>query len=248
MPLHRVYRRAVRLVLDHAEPSFYAADACRPTDRAGALWHIEGVRRRMRWWLAGLVLVAAACESRSPDEIYLQKIASARAAKEELFKGAESPVKPEDREKYLPLSYFAPDVSYAVPAQFRESPDKTFVKMPTSTGKIRDMERVGQLEFTLHGQKMTLAAFVEAGTDRISRLFVPFSDLTSGTETYQAGRYMDLDPEASGVYIVDFNVAYHPYCYYNIEYDCPFPPPENRLKTPVRAGERLRTADRTLAR
>jgi uncharacterized protein (DUF1684 family) len=203
----------------------------------------------VRWLVAGLVLaVSAACESRSPDEIYLDKLAAARAAKEELFRGGESPVKPEDREKFLPLNYFSPDLGYAVPAQFREATERTYVKMPTSTGKIRDMERVGQLEFTLRGQKMTLAAFVEAGSERIARLFVPFSDLTSGTETYQAGRYMDLDPQGSGVYIVDFNVAYHPYCYYNAEYDCPFPPAENRLQTPVRAGERLRTADRTLAR
>ena len=70
---------------------------------------------------------------------------------------------------------------------------------------------------------------------------MPFSDLTSGTETYQAGRYMDIDPQSSGVYVVDFNLAYHPYCYYNAEYDCPFPPSENRLKTP---DPRRRTAPR----
>ena len=52
---------------------------------------------------------------------------------------------------------------------------------------------------------------------------MPFSDLTSGTETYQAGRYMNLDPTPTGIYIVDFNIAYHPYCYYNAEYDCPSP-------------------------
>ena len=77
----------------------------------------------------------------------------------------------------------------------------------------------------------------------MSRLFVPFSDLTSGTETYPAGRYMDIEPQASGVYVVDFNTAYHPYCYYNSEYDCPYPPSENRLKTPIRAGERLRAVE-----
>jgi uncharacterized protein (DUF1684 family) len=120
--------------------------------------------------------------------------------------------------------------------------------MPTSTGKIRDMERVGYLEFTLKGESRRLTAFAEADAAQVSRLFVPFSDLTSGTETYQAGRYMDIDPQSSGVYVVDFNLAYHPYCYYNAEYDCPFPPSENRLKTPVRAGERLRPADALVPR
>ena len=72
------------------------------------------------------------------------------------------------------------------------------------------MERVGHLQFTLKGQPLKLSALRAGGDDRITSLFVPFSDLTSGTETYQAGRYMDLDPTATGIYIVDFNVAYHP--------------------------------------
>lgn len=196
-----------------------------------------------------LLVVSAACGSGNPDEPYLSQIAARREEKDASFQtAADSPVKAADRGRFLPLAYFPPDISYAAPAQFREATERTIVRMPTSTGKMRDMEKIGSLEFTLRGQRLSLSAFVEAGTERISRLFVPFSDLTSGTETYQAGRYMDLDPEPSGVYVVDFNVAYHPYCYYNAEYDCPFPPQENRLPVPVRAGERLRQADRTLSR
>ena len=81
-------------------------------------------------------------------------------------------------------------------------------------------------------------ALVEAGTPP-DRLFVPFTDLTSGTETYSAGRYLELDRAPSGIYTIDFNRAFHPYCYYNESYDCPYPPPSNRLPTPVRAGEKL---------
>jgi uncharacterized protein (DUF1684 family) len=92
---------------------------------------------------------------------------------------------------------------------------------------------------------LKLTAFLEEGAQD---LFVPFSDLTSGTETYQAGRYMNLEPTGSGVYIVDFNTAYHPYCYYNASYECPLPPAENRLQVPIRAGERLRKADTTVTR
>ena len=67
--------------------------------------------------------------------------------------------------------------------------------MPTSAGKIRNQQRVGMLEFTLKGQALTLAAYVEEGAD-LSRLFVPFTDMTSGTETYAAGRYLELDRTA----------------------------------------------------
>ena len=75
---------------------------------------------------------------------------------------------------------------------------------------------------------------------------MPFSDLTSGAETYPAGRYMELDPTPTGIYVVDFNIAYHPYCYYSPEYDCPFPPKENRLEVPIRAGERMQKADSSI--
>jgi uncharacterized protein (DUF1684 family) len=110
--------------------------------------------------------------------------------------------------------------------------------MPTSTGKIRQQHRVGVLEFTLKGQPLTLGAFVEAGAD-VNRLFVPFSDMTSGTESYAAGRYLELDRTPTGLYTIDFNQAYNPYCYYNADFDCPYPPRESRLPLPIRAGERL---------
>ncbi len=99
------------------------------------------------------------------------------------------------------------------------------------------------LKFTLRGQPLQLGAFTEPG-DPPDRLFVPFADQTTGSETYPAGRYMDLDRNATGIYIVDFNKAYQPYCYFNPTYDCPYPPAENRLKIPIRAGERLKVTNR----
>ena len=78
------------------------------------------------------------------------------------------------------------------------------------------------------------------GAPDVDHLFVPFTDLTSGTETYPAGRYLDLDRTPTGIYVIDFNRAYHPYCYYNPTFDCPYPPAENRLRIPIRAGERLK--------
>ncbi|MGE0361787.1 MAG: DUF1684 domain-containing protein [Vicinamibacterales bacterium] len=197
---------------------------------------------------ASVVAAAVACGPReSPDAAYLRKVAEERQRKDDFFRsGSDSPVKPADQAAFLPLTYFDIDPDYAPPAKLTLLEERTRLTMPTSTGKLREMDRVGYLEFTLKGTPQKLTAFADAGTGQVSRLFVPFSDLTSGTETYQAGRYMDIDPQSSGVYVVDFNLAYHPYCYYNAEYDCPFPPAENRLKTPVRAGERLRAAE-TLA-
>jgi uncharacterized protein (DUF1684 family) len=104
------------------------------------------------------------------------------------------------------------------------------------------MRRVGVLGFTLQGQALTLTAFVDADENDMRRLFVPFGDLTNGAETYQGGRYLDLNRTATGIYDLDFNRAYHPFCVFNPEYVCPVPPRENRLKVAIRAGEKLPTS------
>ena len=140
----------------------------------------------------------------------------------------------------LPLAYFPIDPDYSVAAVLKPSTERAVIQMPTSVGSERQMRRVGMLSFSLKGQPLRLSAFIEAGAPNMDRLFVPFTDLTSGTETYPAGRYLDLDRNAAGLYIIDFNRAYHPYCYYNPTYDCPYPPAENRLKIPIRAGERMK--------
>ena len=126
------------------------------------------------------------------------------------------------------------------PAQLKEIDDPTVIDMPTSTGAQRKMRRVGTLEFSLKGRPLKLTAFVEVGAPNLDRLFVPFNDLTSLTETYAGGRYIDLERTKTGIYEIDFNRAYTPYCYYNPTYECPYPPAENRLKIPIRAGEKLK--------
>ena len=68
-------------------------------------------------------------------------------------------------------------------------------------------------------------------------------DTTSGRETYGAGRYLDLEPEEDGTYVLDFNLAYHPSCVYDPRFSCPLTPAENRLPIRIEAGERLATED-----
>jgi hypothetical protein len=70
-------------------------------------------------------------------------------------------------------------------------------------------------------------------------LFVPFRDKTSGSETYGAGRYLDIPENEVGVYELDFNRAYNPLCAYNANYVCPMAPRENWLDIKIEAGERL---------
>jgi uncharacterized protein (DUF1684 family) len=136
------------------------------------------------------------------------------------------------------LPYFPVDPAYTAPAALKLSDDRPVFEMPTSTGALRKMQLVGTLEFTFEGERRSLGAFVEDGTQQITNLFVPFADLTTGMDTYAAGRYLDIEPTTTGYYTIDFNRAYNPYCAYNATYECPFPPPSNRLNVAIRAGEK----------
>jgi uncharacterized protein (DUF1684 family) len=187
-----------------------------------------------------VALAAGACSSGpgAPDEgAYLKQIAEARATKDRTFREEPEPIPADKRDTLLPLRYFPPDASYTVPAELKLANERPVFEMPTSTGKLRRMQRVGLLEFSFRGQPMSLAAFVPEG-EQIESLFVPFADLTTGKDTYEAGRYLDLHPTATGFYTIDFNLAYNPTCAYNAEYDCPYPPSSNRLKVEIRAGEK----------
>ena len=194
-----------------------------------------------KWVACALVAGAIGCSGKPPDDSldFAAKLAADRAAKDAAFLAGDDPIPRSRHAQFLPLAYFPIERDYSVPAVLKPSNDPTIIEMPTSTGTQRKMRRAGTLEFTLKGQPLKLTALNEVGQDP-SHLFVPFSDLTSGTETYAAGRFMDLSRNGTGIYEVDFNRAYIPYCYYSPTYECPYPPPENRLQIPIRAGERMK--------
>ena len=197
-------------------------------------------RRTFRFAVLAAVAAAAACNSGPPppdDSSYLTTIIEWRANRDREWRETDDPIPVNRREELLPLRYYPPDANYAVPAQLRLSDDRPIVQVPTSTGTQRRLQVVGTLEFTLNGQQLSLGALSPPG-EPIRNLFVPFADLTTGKETYSAGRYLDIVPTSTGIYTIDFNYAYNPTCAYNATYECPYPPPSNRLKVPIRAGEK----------
>jgi uncharacterized protein len=188
--------------------------------------------------LASLLLLVAVggCEAKP---LPTADVATWRGEKDRFMRSADSPVPEEKRATFPPLAYFSIDPAFRVPASLSVARGNDVLQIPTSTGQRRDMRRIGTLRFVLQGKELTLTAFVDATENDMHRLFVPFGDFTNGPETYPGGRYLDLERTASGAYDLDFNRAYHPFCVYNSKYDCPYPPKENRLPLPVRAGEKL---------
>lgn len=116
--------------------------------------------------------------------------------------------------------------------------DVAKVALGSTRERDREAERVGWFSFNVNGKDCRVAAtrLLEPGVPADS-LQVFFRDRTSGRETYDLGRYLDVDALQDGMYLVDFNRAYNPACAYSPHYNCPVPPPENRLGIPIRAGE-----------
>jgi uncharacterized protein (DUF1684 family) len=191
-------------------------------------------------------LFVTACSPKGPpgEEKYVRTIEQARALKDAVMRAPGSPIPADKQPAFLPLSYYPIDPAYAVPASFEEAPAgrRPQMEMQTSAQQPRKVERVGVLKFNLNGRALQLGAFTEPG-DPPDRLFVPFADQTTGSETYPAGRYLDLERSPTGIYMIDFNRAFNPYCYYNPTYDCPYPPRENRLPLAIRAGEKIRNQE-----
>ena len=176
---------------------------------------------------------------------YGDAITQFRLDKDDYFRsGAGSPIPAADRSGFRGLPYFPVDERFIVDDLRLEPYDgdePVRFEIPTTDGKLRPAERAGVFRFELGDQRHALTAYRLAGpggaTDET--LFVPFLDGTSGTESYGAGRYLDLEVEDDGTWTLDFNVAYHPSCVYDPRFSCPLTPAENRLAIRVEAGERL---------
>jgi hypothetical protein len=163
-----------------------------------------------------------------------------REEKDEFFaEHAQSPIPTDDRGSFEGLSYFPPNPRYRVEATVEVNEDPGTVVMERTVGDEVEYHDIATLHFEVDDEMRTLEAYRQPGS---TTLFVPFRDATSGGETYGAGRYMEFDVEREledgETLVLDFNLAYSPFCAYDDQYACPLPPAENHLDVAIEAGER----------
>lgn len=157
-----------------------------------------------------------------------------RRAKDRFFKSdRQSPLTAEQKRSFEGLKYFAENPSLALELEVEEFPQKDEIQMQTSTGDVQVYQRFGRIHFEVEDQPAELTIYLSD-----SGYFLPFVDSQANSETYGAGRYLEPEALGDGRFAVDFNYAYNPYCAYNEFWSCPLTPFENRLKVPVRAGEK----------
>jgi uncharacterized protein (DUF1684 family) len=165
----------------------------------------------------------------------MDNVQTLRAEKDHFFaRSPHSPLTPAQQRSFHGLHYFPKKPALRFAAAVEVFPAQERIEMQTTTGERQIYIRHGRIRFTVDGQEVTLTVYRNG-----HGFFLPFVDALAGTETYGAGRYLEPAELPDGQLLIDFNLAYNPYCAYNDVWSCPITPAENRLPVPIRAGEKI---------
>lgn len=160
-----------------------------------------------------------------------------------IFKdGSKSPLKRRDLKNFKQLDFFPIDSTFIVVADLTLTPEAPVFKLPRTGGDNADYRQYGTLSFQLKGRNFKIPLY-RSQTEKFDAkfkdyLFLPFTDETSGGESYGGGRYMNLfiSDIKNGKLTLNFNNTYNPYCAYNEKFTCPIVPRKNHLNIPITAG------------
>ena len=165
----------------------------------------------------------------------MSELTDFRREKDEFFgRHPQSPLTPEQKRGFVGLHYFPENDALRLEVQAEPLVDEQPIQMQTSTGDVQTYIRQARFKFQVDGQEAELTIYRNE-----NGYFLPFADSLAGAETYPAGRYLEPESLPGNRFLVDFNLAYNPNCAYNEMWSCPITPAENRLRVPIRAGEKL---------
>ena len=190
---------------------------------------------KIKYILPFLLLLSAACSAQDTYKDSLQAFIKDYIDKHEVVTG-------DDKKS---LHFFPVNKDYRVIANFERVKNGSWFTMETSGTTKKTFRVYGIIHFTIHDTTLKLNIYqsqqLMAVPEYKDQLFLPFTDLTTGEETYNAGRYIDLtfNDILDNKVVIDFNKAYNPYCaYISGKYNCPIPPRENTLNVAILAGEK----------
>jgi len=151
-----------------------------------------------------------------------------------------SPLLPEDLKTFQTLDFYPANEKFYVVAKFIRTENEQPFEMKTSTDRKPVYVKYGEAYFSIDGQAFQLNIYRNIELSKKEQykdyLFLPFSDLTCGNESYIGGKYIDMKIPQGDTIVIDFNASYNPYCAYSHKYSCPKVPLENDLKIAIRAG------------
>ncbi len=185
-----------------------------------------------------LLLLAhiAGAQPSAEEGAHIDFIRDTRALKDSLLRhGDDSPLLPENRTSFGGLAYYPIDLDYRLVGQMHIYGRQRQIEVPDTGGTTLTMERFGRLYFSWREKEYWLEVYRSMENGQLEAFF---KDQSSGQTTYAGGRYVQVAPLQDGLYLLDFNTAYNPYCDYNPAYICPVPPAHNTLPFSVAAGEK----------
>ena len=187
--------------------------------------------------LAGCGRQTPAAVSPADSLLIMREISDHRAAADEFFRSdPDSPFKRDTTAHFDRIKWYPPDVGLHFNLKLHPYNPAEEVTIYGTKGEPRTMIKAGYFVVPLGRAEYRLNAYRTPGEG--NRLAVWFTDETTGKETYEVGRYLEVgDPDPAGLYTLDFNNAYNPYCAYSHLYSCAVPRLEDHIAFPVRAGE-----------
>lgn len=189
-----------------------------------------------------LLFLCIAFALQGQDNDYLKEMEAYRNAQNAQFLDANtSPLSEVERSQFTGHEFFPVNENYRVIAKFEATPNARPFPMKTSTGATQLYRRLGILHFTLEEKELSLEAYLRVQgfgmASKVNYVFLPVVDLTTGSTTYGAGRYLHFEGIPEGdEWIIDFNKLYNPLCAYNEQYECPLVPEPNHLPLAIEAG------------
>lgn len=170
----------------------------------------------------------------APADYHRTHIEAHRAEKDYYFRS--NPYSPiPERVHFNGLDYYPVDFALRFSLPLEKTTESDSLVLQTTSDTEQTFHRAGTVTFEVDGQTATLAVYQAPEQEE---LFIPFRDATAGSETYGAGRYLEPTLDDDGLLLLDFNLAFNPFCAYSDDYTCPLPPSENWLGVPIRAGEK----------
>ena len=194
----------------------------------------------MRTFLAFFLLALSLLSCAQDKQPLLGETEFQRELNAEYKDATKSPLTKKDLKHFKGLDFFKFDSSYVVTANFKRTPNEKPFKMKTTTDRLPEYVKYGEVTFTLNGETYKLNIYqnkeliLKEGYE--DYLFLPFLDFTNGDTSYGGGRYVDARLPEGDTIVIDFNKAYNPYCAYSDRYSCPIVPRVNYLKTKIEAG------------
>ena len=156
---------------------------------------------------------------------------------------SQTPLSAKAKKTFKGIHFYPFDEKYVVNAKFVRTPNEKPFQMSTSSGMRKTYVKYAEVSFVIDNKQYKLNVYQSQellkSADYKDYLFIPYTDATSGNETYEGGRYIDLNITTSDHILINFNKAYHPYCAYTDGYNCPVPPQENTLPIKIEAGVRF---------